>query len=82
MFTAEDRGDTKLNHDTLKIIQQRRKCGNDNDGYKELNKKMKEIRTYNIKQKNYDIEKNTGINVIRSKLSRGKVRISKMMIKV
>ncbi|XP_044760870.1 craniofacial development protein 2-like [Coccinella septempunctata] len=77
------RSDPKLSPDTLRLMEQRRNTPRSTPDYNELNKRIhkevrKDIRVYNTKIIEATIENNANMRVLRSKLSPGSRKITKM----
>lgn len=74
---------SKIQPDTLQLMEQRKRTPRDTPDYQELNKRIhkeirKDIRTYNTRMIENAIEDNANMRVLRSKLSSGKHKITKM----
>lgn len=74
---------TRLRPETLELMEQRKRTPRDTAAYRELNMKIhkevrKDIRTDNTKVIEKEIEDNSNMRVMRSKLSQGKQLINKL----
>lgn len=74
---------SKLKPDTMKLMEKRRNMNRESDEYNQLNKVIskeirKDLRAHNTRLIQNTIEDNKNMRVLRSKLSKGKVKICKM----
>lgn len=80
---SKNKKTSKLQPETLHLMEQRKRTSRDSAHYRELNKRIhkevrKDIRNYNTKMIKNAIEDNANMRVLRSKLSPGKHKITKM----
>lgn len=80
---TKNKKNSKIQPETLQLMEQRKKTSRDALNYRELNKRIhrevrKDIRVYNTKTIKNVIEDNVNMEVLRSKLSSGKHIITKM----
>lgn len=81
--TIAKKKDPKISHNTMKLMQERRKLDKSTQEYKILNKTIKkeirkDIRIHNTNVIEKCIEDNANMNILKSKLTAGRTKIVKL----